>query len=160
MDCIWIIYICLGLYYVLHIHPCLTSPIMNLISCIKASQWAWMSFCPRNSHLHVKPANPAKSCLFTVTSKLEGRGFPIALKLHTTKCSGESAASDVRLLQGERVCSRKTAEVRWLLFLWCRLVTFWWLGSDVVSSAPSCLLSDLEARGDVKSIVFTVNSVV
>lgn len=67
---------------------------------------------------------------------------------------GESAESEVTLLQGERVCSRKTAGVRWLLFLWCRLVTFWWLGSDVVRSASFCLLSDLE------SIVFSVNGAV
>lgn len=86
-----------------------------------------------------------------------GKGFSHFFESTHHKCSGESADNDVRLLQGERVCSRKTAEVRWLLFLWCRLVTFWRLGSDVVSSAPSCLLSDLEARDDVKSIVFAVN---
>ena len=127
------------------VHLCLTSLTISLS--------VWVLFCWRIGRLHSKPASPVKNCLFTVTFKLEGTGFPIALKLHNT-----NALNDVKLLQCERVCSRETAQVRLLLFLGCRLVTFWWLGSDVVSSAPSCLHSDLEAWGDVDSIVLIVNS--
>lgn len=86
--------------------------------------------------------------------RVGSEGFSRCFERTHHRRPGESAESEVTLLQGERVCSRKTAGVRWLLFLWCRLVTFWWLGSDVVRSAPFCLLSDLE------SIVFTVSGAV
>lgn len=97
-----------------------------------------LSFCQKNNQLRWPCTQ--KSCLFMVWSVVGSEGFSHCFE-RTHRCSpGESAGNEVRMLQGERVCRRKTVQVRWLLFLWCRLATIWWPVSDVVKSEWLCLL--------------------
>lgn len=95
-----------------------------------------------------------KSCLFMVSSVVGSEGFSHCFERTHRWCPGESVENEVRMLQGERVCRRKTARVRWLLFLWCRLATFWWPGSDVVKSAWLYLLPDLESPAFSRTLDF------